>query len=189
MMGRAKIEIKRIENKATRGVTYSKRRKGLIKKAYELSVLCDTDISLLMFSPTGRLTSFSPKQRIEDVFSRFLSLSLRDRGSALLDREQLLRSQNLLGMMRGTNPAVAASTTSQIRQELKQEINALLQQIHVAEEKLSMYEPDPGKMTSMEELEACEKQLESLLISVMKRRMDLSSKMEASAEKVMKQIC
>ncbi|KAF3649368.1 hypothetical protein FXO38_15843 [Capsicum annuum] len=57
-------------------------------------------------------------------------------------------------MMRGTNPAVAASTTSQIRQELKQEINALLQQIHVAEEKLSMYEPDPGKMTSMEELEA-----------------------------------
>ncbi|PHT84170.1 hypothetical protein T459_12613 [Capsicum annuum] len=63
MMGRAKIEIKRIENKANRGVTYSKRRKGLIKKAYELSVLCDTDISLLMFSPTGRLTSFSPKQR------------------------------------------------------------------------------------------------------------------------------
>ncbi|WMV27069.1 hypothetical protein MTR67_020454 [Solanum verrucosum] len=147
MMGRAKIEIKRIENKTNRGVTYSKRRKGLIKKAYELSVLCDIDVALLMFSPTGRLTSFSPKQR----------------------------------MMHGPNPA-AASTTSQIHQELRQEINALLQQIHVAEEKLSMYEPDPGKMTSMEELEACEKQLETLLISVVKRKMSLSSKVKASEE-------
>ncbi|XP_049390381.1 agamous-like MADS-box protein AGL104 [Solanum stenotomum] len=164
-MGRAKIEIKRIENKTNRGVTYSKRRKGLIKKAYELSVLCDTDVALLMFSPTGRLTSFSPKQRIEDVFSRFLNLSERDKGR----------------MMHGTNPA-AASTTCQIHQELRQEINALLQQIHVAEEKLSMYEPDPGKMTSMEELEACEKQLETLLISVVKRKMSLSSKVKASEE-------
>lgn len=33
-----------------------------------------------------------------------------------------------------------------------------------------MYEPDPGKMTSMEELEACEKQLETLLVSVTKRK-------------------
>lgn len=68
IMGRAKIEIKRIENKTNRGVTYSKRRKGLLKKAYELSVLCDTDVALLMFSLTGRLTSFSPKQRCYVTF-------------------------------------------------------------------------------------------------------------------------
>nr|XP_016449590.1 PREDICTED: uncharacterized protein LOC107774551 [Nicotiana tabacum] len=72
-------------------------------------------------------------------------------------------------MMHGTDPA-AASTSSQIHQELRQKINALLQQIHVAEEKLSMCEPDPMKMTSMEEVEACEKQLESLLHSVLQRK-------------------
>ncbi|GMH21597.1 hypothetical protein Nepgr_023439 [Nepenthes gracilis] len=40
-MGRGKIEIKRIENSSNRQVTYSKRRNGIIKKAKEISVLCD----------------------------------------------------------------------------------------------------------------------------------------------------
>nr|KYP72524.1 Agamous-like MADS-box protein AGL11 [Cajanus cajan] len=33
-MGRVKLEIKRIENPTNRQVTFSKRRNGLIKKAY-----------------------------------------------------------------------------------------------------------------------------------------------------------
>ncbi|PKI44714.1 hypothetical protein CRG98_034891 [Punica granatum] len=40
-MGRGKIEIKRIENSSNRQVTYSKRRNGIIKKAKEITVLCD----------------------------------------------------------------------------------------------------------------------------------------------------
>jgi hypothetical protein len=58
-MGRVKLEIKKIENPTNRQVTYSKRRNGLIKKAYELSVLCDIDIALIMFSPSGKLTQYS----------------------------------------------------------------------------------------------------------------------------------
>jgi MADS-box transcription enhancer factor 2B len=58
-MGRVKLPIKRIENNTNRHVTFSKRRNGLIKKAYELSVLCDIDIALLMFSPSRRLCPFS----------------------------------------------------------------------------------------------------------------------------------
>lgn len=58
-MGRVKLPIKRIENNTNRHVTFSKRRNGLIKKAYELSVLCDIDIALLMFSPSKRLCPFS----------------------------------------------------------------------------------------------------------------------------------
>lgn len=54
-----KLEIKKIENPTNRQVTYSKRRNGLIKKAYELSVLCDIDIGLIMFSPSGKLTQYS----------------------------------------------------------------------------------------------------------------------------------
>ncbi|XP_031273010.1 agamous-like MADS-box protein AGL104 [Pistacia vera] len=62
-MGRVKLEIKRIENNTNRQVTFSKRRNGLIKKAYELSILCDIDIALIMFSPSGRLSHFSGKKR------------------------------------------------------------------------------------------------------------------------------
>jgi hypothetical protein len=62
-MGRVKLQIKKIENITNRQVTFSKRRNGLIKKAYELSVLCDVDVGLIMFSPSGRATLFSGNRR------------------------------------------------------------------------------------------------------------------------------
>lgn len=62
-MGRVKLEIKRIDNNTNRQVTFSKRRNGLIKKAYELSILCDIDIALIMFSPSGRVSHFSGRRR------------------------------------------------------------------------------------------------------------------------------
>ncbi|XP_076887921.1 MADS-box transcription factor 23-like [Bidens hawaiensis] len=58
-MGRGKIEIKKIENVSTRQVTFSKRRAGLLKKAHELSVLCDAEVGIIVFSNTGRLYEFS----------------------------------------------------------------------------------------------------------------------------------
>ncbi|VFQ99621.1 unnamed protein product [Cuscuta campestris] len=58
-MGRAgRVEMKRIENGARRQVTFSKRRKGLFKKAAELSVLCDAQIALIVFSPQGKLFQY-----------------------------------------------------------------------------------------------------------------------------------
>lgn len=57
-MGRGKIEIKRIQNTTTRQVTFSKRRTGLIKKTHELSVLCDAQIGLIIFSSTGKLFQY-----------------------------------------------------------------------------------------------------------------------------------
>ncbi|WOG82775.1 hypothetical protein DCAR_0101943 [Daucus carota subsp. sativus] len=67
-MGRGKIEIAKIENVNSRQVTFSKRRAGLMKKAYELSVLCDAEIAVIVFSSTGKLFEFAS--------SRSLSLSL-----------------------------------------------------------------------------------------------------------------
>ncbi|PRQ48383.1 putative transcription factor MADS-MIKC family [Rosa chinensis] len=54
-MGRGKIVIRRIDNCTSRQVTFSKRRKGLIKKAKELAILCDAEVGLLIFSSTGKL--------------------------------------------------------------------------------------------------------------------------------------
>ncbi|XP_058219336.1 agamous-like MADS-box protein MADS1 isoform X2 [Rhododendron vialii] len=58
-LGRGKIEIKRIENTTNRQVTFCKRRNGLLKKAYELSVLCDAEVALIVFSTRGRLYEYA----------------------------------------------------------------------------------------------------------------------------------
>lgn len=58
-MVRGKTELKRIENATSRQVTFSKRRNGLLKKAFELSVLCDAEVALIVFSPKGKLYEFS----------------------------------------------------------------------------------------------------------------------------------
>ncbi|KAH9755681.1 MADS-box domain-containing protein [Citrus sinensis] len=69
-MGRVKVQIKRIENTTNRQVTFSKRRNGLVKKAYELSVLCDVDVALIMFSPSGRVSLFSGNKSLPYEFVR-----------------------------------------------------------------------------------------------------------------------
>lgn len=58
-MVRQKIEIKKIENVTTRQVTFSKRRRGVFKKAKELSTLCDVDLGLIVFSATGKLFHYA----------------------------------------------------------------------------------------------------------------------------------
>ncbi|KAI3671441.1 hypothetical protein L1987_87179 [Smallanthus sonchifolius] len=58
-MGRGKVELKRIENTTNRQVSFSKRRDGLFKKAIELSILCDVEVALLVFSSSGKTYQFS----------------------------------------------------------------------------------------------------------------------------------
>uniref|UniRef100_A0A0D9WU30 MADS-box domain-containing protein n=1 Tax=Leersia perrieri TaxID=77586 RepID=A0A0D9WU30_9ORYZ len=71
-MGRGKIEIKRIENATNRQVTYSKRRTGIMKKARELTVLCDAQVAIIMFSSTGKYHEFcSPSTDIKGIFDRY----------------------------------------------------------------------------------------------------------------------
>ncbi|XP_009351917.2 floral homeotic protein AGAMOUS isoform X3 [Pyrus x bretschneideri] len=66
-LGRGKIEIKRIENTTNRQVTFCKRRNGLLKKAYELSVLCDAEVALIVFSNRGRLYEYANNSVKETV--------------------------------------------------------------------------------------------------------------------------
>ncbi|KAL9257644.1 Agamous-like MADS-box protein AGL70-like protein [Drosera capensis] len=62
-MGRRKVEMKRIEDKSSRQVTFSKRRGGLMKKARQLSVLCDAQVAVVVFSSGGRLYEFCSHKR------------------------------------------------------------------------------------------------------------------------------
>ncbi|XWS37105.1 hypothetical protein CRYUN_Cryun19dG0014600 [Craigia yunnanensis] len=58
-MGRGKVVLKRIENPISRQVTFSKRRNGLLKKAFELFILCDAEVALLIFSSSGKVYQFA----------------------------------------------------------------------------------------------------------------------------------
>ncbi|KAF1865278.1 hypothetical protein Lal_00004652 [Lupinus albus] len=151
-MGRVKLEIKRIENTTNRQVTFSKRRNGLIKKAYELSILCDIDIALIMFSPSGRLNHFSGRRRIEDVFTRFINLPDQERDNAV------------------NFPEPHYDRGIQNKEYLLRTLQQLRSENDIALQLVKIYEPDPSKMTSMEDLESTEKNLVDTLTRVMQRK-------------------
>ncbi|AQL01015.1 Putative MADS-box transcription factor family protein [Zea mays] len=151
-MGRVKLQIKRIENNTNRQVTFSKRRNGLIKKAYELSVLCDIDIALIMFSPSNRLSHFSGRRRIEDVITRYINLPEHERG----------------GGGGGKGPA-----NSNI-EDLQHEIRNYRHQVEELEKQIRMFEPDPAVLVLTNEAETCEKFLMDTLTRVEERMKYLS---------------
>uniref|UniRef100_A0A803MEI9 MADS-box domain-containing protein n=1 Tax=Chenopodium quinoa TaxID=63459 RepID=A0A803MEI9_CHEQI len=107
-MAREKIKIKKIDNITARQVTFSKRRRGIFKKAEELSVLCDADIALIIFSATGKLFDFS-NSRMKDILARysahanyekkeeepFLELQLENSNLAKLNSEVADKNQEL----------------------------------------------------------------------------------------------
>ncbi|KAK6796862.1 hypothetical protein RDI58_004563 [Solanum bulbocastanum] len=78
-MGRGRVEMKRIENKISRQVTFSKRRSGLLKKTNEISVLCDAEVALIVFSPNGKLFEYSTQSSMENILERYESYSYAER--------------------------------------------------------------------------------------------------------------
>ncbi|KAI0052696.1 SRF-TF-domain-containing protein, partial [Auriscalpium vulgare] len=57
--GRRKIKIEFIQDKSRRHITFSKRKAGIMKKAYELSTLTGTQVLLLVVSETGLVYTFT----------------------------------------------------------------------------------------------------------------------------------
>ncbi|KAF5457605.1 hypothetical protein F2P56_021694 [Juglans regia] len=78
-MGRGRVQLKRIENKIRRQVTFSKRRTGLLKKAHEISVLCDVELALIVFSTKGKLFEFSSNSSMERILERYERYSHAER--------------------------------------------------------------------------------------------------------------
>ncbi|XP_021276680.1 MADS-box protein defh21-like [Herrania umbratica] len=71
-MGRSKMEMKLIEDTTNRQVTFSKFRAGLLKKDHEVSVLCDAEIGLIIFSSTGELFAYCTQPlSMEQIIERY----------------------------------------------------------------------------------------------------------------------
>uniref|UniRef100_A0A453GCH7 MADS-box domain-containing protein n=1 Tax=Aegilops tauschii subsp. strangulata TaxID=200361 RepID=A0A453GCH7_AEGTS len=78
MARRGRVELRRIEDRTSRQVRFSKRRAGLFKKAFELSLLCDAEVALLVFSPAGKLYEYASSS-IEGTYDRYQQFAVPGR--------------------------------------------------------------------------------------------------------------
>ena len=72
-MGRNKIKIEKIKNDRNRLVTFIKRKRGLIKKAMELALLCDADVFVAVVSHENpQLSIFTNDPNPETFTEKYL---------------------------------------------------------------------------------------------------------------------
>jgi len=71
-MGRNKIKIEKIKNDRIRQVTFYKRKRGLLKKAMELSLLCDVKVFLCIVDKNEKMMIFSSESNVESFKQNYL---------------------------------------------------------------------------------------------------------------------
>ncbi|KAF0932512.1 hypothetical protein E2562_010406 [Oryza meyeriana var. granulata] len=141
-MGRGKIVIRRIDNSTSRQVTFSKRRNGLLKKAKELSILCDAEVGLVVFSSTGRLYEFA-STNMKAVIDRYTNAT-----------EELLDGNN---------------ATSEIK-IWQREAASLRQQLHNLQESHKQLMGEELSCLGVRDLQGLENRLEISLRSIRMRK-------------------
>ncbi|XP_048443639.1 agamous-like MADS-box protein AGL65 isoform X2 [Pyrus x bretschneideri] len=157
-MGRVKLKIKKLESSGNRQVTFSKRRNGILKKAKELSILCDVDIVLLMFSPTGRPTIFQgDRSNFEEIVSKFAQLTPQERAKRKLESLEVLK-KTFKKLDHDVNVQDFMSSSSQTVQDLTHQVTVLQTQLSELHKKLSFWS-DPDKVDNLEQL----RQMEDML--------------------------
>ncbi|OIV98740.1 hypothetical protein TanjilG_24911 [Lupinus angustifolius] len=142
-MVRGKTQMKRIENATSRQVTFSKRRNGLLKKAFELSVLCDAEVALIIFSPRGKLYEFSSSS-MQETIERFRRHTRSSQTSHVSDEQNM--------------------------QHLKHETENLMKKIELLEASKGKLLGEGLGSCSLEELQDIENQLEKSVCNVRARK-------------------
>ncbi|KAJ9174141.1 hypothetical protein P3X46_017201 [Hevea brasiliensis] len=145
-MGRGRVQLKRIENKINRQVTFSKRRTGLLKKAHEISVLCDAEVALIVFSYKGKLFEYSTDSCMEKILERYERYSYAER-------------------------QLTADLNSQENWTL--EYNRLKAKVELLQRNLRHYMGEDIDSLSLKELQNLEQQLETALKHIRTRKNQL----------------
>ncbi|KAH0669290.1 hypothetical protein KY285_023449 [Solanum tuberosum] len=118
-MGRGRVELKRIENKINRQVTFAKRRNGLLKKAYELSVLCDAEVALIIFSNRGKLYEFCSSSSMLKTLERYQKCNYGAPEPNISTREALeISSQQEYLKLKGRYEALQRSQRNLLGEDL-----------------------------------------------------------------------
>ncbi|CAN4077839.1 unnamed protein product [Withania somnifera] len=144
-MVRGKIELKRIENATSRQVTFSKRRSGLLKKAYELSVLCDAEVALIIFSPKGKLYEFSSSSTNKTI-------------------ERYQKNDKTLGQL---NRKLLDQQTTE---NLKEEVATMTRKLEFLEDSKRKLLGQGLESSTFDELQLIEEQLERSLSNIRARK-------------------
>ncbi|CAK8568338.1 unnamed protein product [Lathyrus sativus] len=172
-MGRVKLQIKKIENTTNRQVTFSKRRNGLMKKAYELSVLCDVDVALIMFSPSGKATLFSGHRSVEEILDRYINIPDRERGR--MHNQEHIRK--VLSRLKAETDQICQASGATIadakHKEVQREILICRSRLEETMNRLRIYEGDPSEITTLSEAEYRERVLQETLKQVQMRKVHL----------------
>ncbi|XP_059634050.1 MADS-box protein SOC1-like [Cornus florida] len=163
-MVRGKTELRRIENATSRQVTFSKRRNGLLKKASELSVLCDAEVGLIVFSPRGRLyefasssmqgtiehyQSFKKDAQTDDTYKEQNMQNLQHEAENMAKKIEQLESskRRLLGECLGS---CTIEELQQIEKQLERSVvNIRARKMHVFKEKIEQLK-EKGKLLAAE---------------------------------------
>ncbi|KAK9924850.1 hypothetical protein M0R45_033198 [Rubus argutus] len=144
-MGRGKVQLKRIENKISRQVTFSKRRTGLLKKAHEISVLCDAEVALIVFSTKGKLFEYSTDSSMEGILERYEQYSYAERQSMGIPNSESQESWSM------EYPKLAA-------------------RIEILQRKIRNYTGENLDPLSLRELQSLEQQIDTALKRVRTRK-------------------
>uniref|UniRef100_M1CIV0 Agamous-like MADS-box protein AGL8 homolog n=1 Tax=Solanum tuberosum TaxID=4113 RepID=M1CIV0_SOLTU len=154
--------MKRIENKISRQVTFSKRRSGLLKKTNEISVLCDADVALIVFSSNGKLFEYSTQSSMENILERYESYSSAER--------------NL-------------NTT--YKENWTLEYPKLMARVELLQRNIRHFMGEDLDAFNLREFQGLEQQLDTALKRVRSRKRDMFCKFVAHGEalKELKQIC
>ncbi|KAF5443346.1 hypothetical protein F2P56_035907 [Juglans regia] len=161
-MGRVKLKIKRLENTNGRQATYAKRKNGIMKKANELSILCDIDIILLMFSPTGKPSLCrGMRSSIEEVIAKFAQLTPQERAKRKLESLEALK-KTFKKLDHDVNVQEFLGTSTQTVEDLTNQANALETRLSEIHKRLS-YWTNLDKINSVEHLGQMEDSLRESL--------------------------
>lgn len=162
-MGRRKLAVRRIEDKSSRQVTFSKRKAGLLKKARELSVLCGVEIAVIFFSERGKLFEFCSKGSTKETIERYLAYHKEGLSSIkIIDdpKDQLLAQED----EHSTITKIKAHTEGCIALNRFDSLMQVLQR-HFDEDRL--------KLLNTAEFTKLEKQVESLLTQTRSRKVNI----------------
>ncbi|XP_063940998.1 agamous-like MADS-box protein AGL15 isoform X2 [Daucus carota subsp. sativus] len=170
-MGRGKIKKKKIDD--ARGIKFSKARATLLKKAHELSVLCDAEVAVIIFSRTGQLYEFASSS-VNQVLARYNKCLEYSEASKLQPEAQItsdelvVRKEEAAQITQRQTILLGYDLTELGLAELKQLeqlLNEGLLSVKERKEQMLIYEIEQARMKEkqvMLENEQLQKQIEEL---------------------------
>ncbi|XP_015078430.2 agamous-like MADS-box protein AGL66 [Solanum pennellii] len=141
--------MKKIEDPESRKQFYSKRKDSLVKKSNELGVVCDTYIALLMFSPTGEVTTYSRGKSFEGIMINAINQpdELNRQPTPNPDEEHLMQSLAQSKAERGMIEKIS------MYEAHKEKLSELQKTLSEAKEKRRFYEPQVENINTVEEVD------------------------------------